>query len=159
MENTVKVEKFGWVYICMDLYKPNKCKVGGTRREVFDRVSETENPDYATVKAYKVPTSDVFKIEKYLHKILGGAQEHFMTGRKAEWFDYSPQQACEQIEYKLGKTLGMQDENGYVNLSSIAVIPFEEDVKNYSFRFSFKDEIAYENLVRAVIGCESKTYN
>ena len=159
MDSAKEMEGYGWVYICMDIYKPNKCKVGCTTRRLSKRVTETGNPDYAIVKAYRIIKEEVRAVEKYVHKILGSPQHHFMKETKSEWFNYSPEQACQIIEYKLGKTLGMQSlEDGSVNLSAISTIPFKEDIKYDAFAFCFEDEMSYKNLVNAVIGCRSETH-
>jgi hypothetical protein len=68
----------------MDIKFPNECKVGMTTRALYKRVTETGNPDYMIVKAYKVPPSEARSLEKHLQKEVEKRFErkrHFISGQ------------------------------------------------------------------------------
>lgn len=65
------VHQKGWIYICMDIKKPDECKIGMTKRALYKRITETGNPDYMVVKAYKVPPEEAPVLEKLFQRAVG----------------------------------------------------------------------------------------
>lgn len=81
----------------MDIKKPDECKIGMTKRALYNRITETGNPDYIVVKEYKVPPEEAPALEKHLQRAIGTwyrRKKHFLTGKNSEWFLCSPAKAA-----------------------------------------------------------------
>ena len=151
------VNQQGWIYICMDIKVTNECKVGMTRRSLYKRITETGNPDYMIVKAYKVPQNEmpaIKKLEKYLQRELGKVytrKRHFITGKKSEWFRCSPVEATKIIEDNLARCLGLQDEDGNTVLGEIDIFkPFHCPENELQYAERVYDVQHYYNIINAI---------
>jgi hypothetical protein len=143
----------GWIYICMNITNPNECKIGMTRRALFERIVETGNPDYRIVKAYKVPPEEALKLERHLQREVGKWYErksHFITGKKSEWFLCSPAEAAQAMEHDLAKCLCLQDEDGNPKLDSIIFKPIFGLTADLVIAERIRDEQHYYNLMKAI---------
>lgn len=151
------INQAGWIYICMDLRHLNECKIGMTKRSLYKRLSETGNPNYMLVKAYKVPLIEALKIEQYLHRQISYKRQcHFINGYNSEWFCCSPAEAAKVIEPELAKCLGVYyDEDGNYDLSPITFKPSLDKSDGLglflSERINSLEE--YNNLVNAIADC------
>lgn len=100
---------YGWIYIGAYAENLNKCKVGFSQISEFERFKQTTySPDYVPFRSYKVPTDDLKKLEKYLHKELAEnfqQMQHLLTGTLSECFRCSPVDAADLIERELTKCL------------------------------------------------------
>lgn len=147
------VNQKGWIYICMDLNNPNECKLGMTKRKLYERITETGNPDYMIIKAYNVPPEEALALEKHLQREVNKyyfRKKHFITGKDSEWFLCSPAQAAAALEHDLAKCLCMQDEDGNPNLVSIIFKPYIGPENEFLLATRIRNEECYNNLINAV---------
>jgi len=93
--------EYGWIYVGLDLLKPERFKIGETRLvpEVRER-DRTTNPEYRIHTAYAVPLAQRKLIEKQVHRLCAkrGIRIEFPNEKKAEWFEISYKEAIRAIE-------------------------------------------------------------
>jgi hypothetical protein len=138
------INEFGWIYLAVDLYNPEVCKIGLTKRpRLYDRVTETGNPNYVVVRAYRFPFEvDRLWIERYLHNETqkqSSRIKHFMTGRNSEWFSLSVENVLSTVRFyfahclnytlheqgKLSESTQYYDvENDQINIDHLIFDPF-----------------------------------
>jgi len=133
---TESLNECGWIYICIDLRDSIAFKVGLTKgNNIFNRISETTNPYYMLVRAYRIPdsyisdlgckqrsfrTSDWYYLERYIHKELEKSHHrvrHCMTGSPSEWFEGDLESAIGEINYYFARTTHLLDEDGSHEIS------------------------------------------
>ncbi|UJJ49835.1 MULTISPECIES: GIY-YIG nuclease family protein [Rhodanobacter] len=147
------VDQRGWLYICMDIKDPGSCKVGCTRRALYKRITETGNPDYMIVKAYKVPPEEAFALERHLQREVSKVarrKPHILSGRRSEWFECSPKVAANALEHDLAKCLGLQDEDGNPMLSHLIFKPHLNWVSQMQLSGRVSSEEHFENVIAAI---------
>lgn len=105
MPNSHFTKQRGWIYICVDPKDISICKIGMTRRGLYERATETTNPHYIVFTAYKVPEDEAHQIEKYVHRDLSrfdiDREAHSLSGRNSEWFSINAVQAIELLNWTL----------------------------------------------------------
>ena len=150
------VDQPGWLYICMDVKNPGECKLGSSTRPLYDRVTETGNPDYMIVKAYQVPPEESLKLEKHLRREVGkvaSRKVHILTGRQSEWFTCTPKEAAQAIEHDLAKCLRLQDEDGVADLSAITFKPVLDDGNKLKLALRVQEQSHFDNIIHAIEEC------
>jgi len=148
------VNQPGWVYICMNAQNPNECKIGSTKRPLYNRLTETGNPDYMIVKAYQVPPEETLKLERHLQREVGKVavqKVHLLTGKKSEWFICSPKVAAQALEHELAKCLGRQDEDGCPDLASITFKPSLDEGNQMKLATRIHDKSHFHHVVKAIV--------
>lgn len=119
----------GWIYVSLDVNKPDRCKVGQTAGPLFDRTgTKTENPGYLRCIGFQVPADEALAIERYLHRKIDAVRiEHMSSGNRSEWFLEQASVVVGNIQWLLAKCLGGYiDEDGKVDLSEIVwVLPLD----------------------------------
>ncbi|EGR0802257.1 GIY-YIG nuclease family protein [Vibrio parahaemolyticus] len=104
--------EYGWIYVSLDPYKPERLKIGETKRSPKVRERDrTANPDYRLHTAYAVPIVYRKRVEKSIHNLCSrrGNRLSFPNGEMSEWFEISYQDAVESIEEVLIDFCGIDD--------------------------------------------------
>lgn len=78
------------------------------------------------------------------------AKKAFLTGKNSEWFLCSPASAAAEFEDELSKILGLRDNTGNLNLSSIIFKPRIMSYYQLSLSERIDDSQCYINLMDAI---------
>ena len=91
----------GWIYVLMSSSNYNKFKIGRSRRNPMDRIKDVRVGDQGIglLTAYFVPSSvgALSRVEAAIHDQFGGRLA-FHDESLSEWFEGSPDWACQWIE-------------------------------------------------------------
>ncbi|MDZ4033885.1 GIY-YIG nuclease family protein [Enterobacter roggenkampii] len=128
--------EFGYIYIGVYASDLSKCKIGKSTIGPFTRfIQKTNAPDYMPFRAYKIPLSDLHKLEQYLHKKLAFHSQrilHTYTGSESEWFSCHPLEAADIIEYLIPNCLDIEtNEYGFELRGIVIYPPYHENIFSY----------------------------
>lgn len=122
------MHEFGWLYIGVAASRLNWTKVGITYAlNPWARFFNTTHaPDYMPFRAYQVPSSDLRKLEKYMHKRLGdfGRINHARNDTPSEWFSCTPNQAAWIIQNELGRCFSFPSNDEGFDIKHIVKVPY-----------------------------------
>ena len=130
----------GWIYIGAFAENLNMFKVGFSTISQMARFKQTTtSPDYVPFRYYKVPISELRKLERYLHKELEQhftRAKHLLTGMVSECFYGSPVAAAKIIEYELTKCLDLITTPEGYDLTDVVFLP---DYEQFVFSGGWSD--------------------
>lgn len=111
-------DSYGWIYVAVNTLDATRCKVGCTRRQLYERTTETTNPFYVVHVAFQVTPNEAPQLEQWIHSQLSRwfvRYRHIVSNRPSEWFLCTPHEAEKVVEECLRLHFECpQDDGGWI---------------------------------------------